>query len=781
VNAVSKPEAHPLRGVTAEWLPAPSLEMLARDRLLVLLVGLAFLHVLIATTHVLNPGAWDFSSPLSMFRDTPWSRLSAFVLGIGTAFFFLVLRLLLPKVPLRWSHPIGAFTAVLMVLNGLGMFALGLDPQRTTAVMLAVLGASLLFFCTRTLFLVFAVAVGGWAGIAYQAGLTVGWWQAGAMLLTSCALAVVCQRVQIRSIKQMLRGVNVGLAERDSQQTAEEEERFRRWYEATFEGIALHDKGVVIEGNKALATLLECNVADLAGKNLLDWFTRASRGVIEESILLGNFRPFEAVARRSNKSEVHLELFSKKIPYCGREVMVTAFRDITERRRAAAAAEAEQDRLEHQYRRQLALAGISLSGGETIEVAAILERVVKAASEVLPCHGGSVVLVMEEGNWALAAASLPPRAREVGFEPATHLAAVADWIAENRDTYISTNVGHDDPFGMAQSVGYVSAYAGLPLIDGERVAGVFFALDTEQPRHFTPDDLDFLDALATRAALALAKARLYGELRQANERLQKQSAMLQLQNDALTIAKERAEEANVAKTEFLAKISHELRTPMNGVIGMTDYLLTTELTEDQQESAETIRASADLLLEHIDRILDFSRINKRLDNSEAFSPREIVEKLARDANEAIGSKLIRCATEITSGVPAQLFGDVNTLRDALSNLVSNAVKFTERGEITLSAAVTVEDQHGVTLRFTVRDTGVGISADAQSRLFNSFTQADGSNARQHEGLGLGLATAKRLVEQLRGDIGMKSAMGEGSTFWVMVPLARVPEPVSIAR
>lgn len=781
MNAVSKPEAHPLRGITAEWLPAPSLEVLARDRLLVLLLGFAFLHILLGSTHVLNPGAWDFQSPLSMFREVPWSRLSAFVLAIATALFFIVLRVLLPRISLRWAHPIGAFVAVLMVMNGLGMFALGLDPQRTTAVMFAVLCASLLFFCIRTLFLVFAVAVGGWIGVANVAGLTVSWYQAGALLLTSCALAVVFQRMQVRSIKQMLRGVSVELAERDSKQTAQEEERFRRWYEATFEGIALHDKGVVIEGNKALAALLQCQVTDLPEKNLLDWFTRSSRGVIEESILLGNFRPFEAVARRSDKSEVHLELFSKKIPYCGREVMVTAFRDITERRRAAAAAEAEQDRLEHQYKRQLALAGISLSGGETIEVAQILELVVKAAVEELPARGGSVVLVLEDGHWELAASSLTARAREIGFDPTIHLARVAEWIAENRDTFVSSNVGHDDPFGMAQDVDFVSAYAGHPLIDGDRVAGVLFALETEQPRYFTPDDLDFLDALATRAALALAKARLYNELCQANERLQKQSAMLQSQNEALTVAKERAEEANVAKTEFLAKISHELRTPMNGVIGMTDYLLTTEMTPDQQESAETIRTSADLLLEHINRILDFSKINKRLDNSESFAPRMLVDLLAQQAKEQIGDKLIQCVADVGGNVPAHLFGDANTLRDALGNLVRNAVKFTEHGEIRLSADVTIEDEHGVTLRFTVRDTGVGINADAQSKLFNAFTQADGSHARKHDGLGLGLATAKRLVEQLRGDIGFTSELGKGSTFWVAVPLARIPEPASIAR
>lgn len=777
MKPASKPEPHPLRGVTAEWLPAPSLETLARERLLVLLLGLAGLHVLLAMAHVLDVAEWDFTQPRTFFQQLNWTDATAVSAALATAVFIALLRVLLPKLPSRWSHPLSALIATLVVLNALGLFALRMNPPMTVMLIFAVLGASFLFFCTRTLLLVFAVAIGGWVGIARADGFGHEWWPFGAALLASCCLGVVFQRLQISSIKQMLRGVAAETtkpAELDNRaQAAEDDERFRRWYEATFEGIALHEKGVVLEANKALASLLDCDLAKLPGQNLLDWFTRSSRHLIEESILLGNFRPFEAVARRPDKSEVHLELFSKKIPYRGREVMVTAFRDITERRRAVAAAQAEQARLEHQYQRQLALAGISLSGGETIEVAELFDRVVKAAQEQLPARGGAVILVFEQGNIALAASALPHAAREIGFDATTQLEHVANWITEHRDTFISSHVAHDDPFGVAEANDFVSAYAAVPLFDNDRVAGVLFALETEQTRHFTPDDLDFLDALATRAALALAKSRLYGELRAANQRLEKQ-------NEELTVAKQRAEEASAAKSEFLAKVSHELRTPMNGVIGMTDYLLTTELSADQREGADTIRASADRLLDSINRVLDFSRLEtgNYVARVETFSPREMVDVLVTDATRRIGGKPVRCSSEISASVPDELAGDAGGLQHALMRLVENAVKFTSHGEIVLGASVVHETERGIRLRFNVRDTGPGISAEAQSRLFRSFTQADGSSARHHEGLGLGLATAKQLVENLGGDIHVVSVVGEGSTFFVEVPLSKVLDAVN---
>lgn len=766
---------NPLRVPATEWLPAPSVEELTRHRLRALLIPLALVHAALLIAQLwplLRDRAWQ-----NLFSELPAGCLPACLLAAATAAFLIIARSLLGKLPLRWAQPLSALVATLLVLNALGVFAFQFVPQTTEALLLAILAGSALMYCPRLLLLVLAVAIGGWLGIACQAGFTHPWWRHGLLLGSASLIALVAQRLQLASMKQMLRGTNDGVA-RPAANVEEEEERFRRWYEATFEGIAIHDKGTILEANHPLAVLLQCEVTDLRGYNILDWFTRASRGIIEESILLGNFRPFEAVVRRKDKSELHLELFSKRIPYGGREVMVTAFRDITERLRAASAAAAEQTRLELQYRRQSALAEISVTG--IIDDAGILlDRIAKTAADVLPAHGGAVVFVAENGILELAACHLPAHARQTGFDPAAHLLRAAEWIVEQQKPFISTNVAHDDAFGVAQESDFVSAYAAVPLLDENRVAGLLFALETEQARHFAPDDLDFLDALATRAAVAIAKARLYNELRDANSQLRLQSRVLQEQNEALLVEKQRAEEASKDKSEFLAKISHELRTPMNGVIGMTDYLLTTDLTRDQVESAEAVRESANLLLRHINRVLNFSR-NQYGDlpvGMEDFDIRELVKNAAAEAFLAASPRVeLRC--EVDTGVPIRLRGNGAAVQQVLHELLENAIRFTSSGEIVLKVTVSQETSTDVMGCFVVRDTGPGLSDEARQRLFDPFMQADGSNSRQHQGLGLGLATAKRIVESLQGTITVSSTPGEGSAFAFAIPLGKVTTAAS---
>ena len=772
-----EPAVHPLRASAAEMAPAPSLECVARDRLLRLSIGLAFLHIVVAFGHLMNPNGWDLSSPLTVLQTTPWSRIPAWVLASASAFFLLVLRLLLPRLPLRWAHPLGTFVSTLVVLNALGWFTLGVTPEKTVPLAFAIFGAAALLFTTQSLVSVIIIACGGWVWFAWHAQFAGGWHYFGAILAAACLLSVIFQRLQLQAIKQMLRTSQDPLAGRTA---AENDERFRRWYEATFEGIAIHEKGEIIEANQALAGLLRCEPASLVGQNLLDWFTRASRDVIQESILLGNFRPFEAVARRPDKTELHVELFTKRIFHSGREVMVTAFRDITERQRAVAALSAEQTRLQQQYSRQLALARLAVNIGEATEVSRVLDSIAETAATVLPASGGACLLVQENDQFALAASHLP-RASLIGFDPIAQLARVADWIRDNRETFVASNITRDDPFDVNQPVEFTTAYVGVPLLDGHKLLGILFVLESEGPRHFKPDEMDFINELAGRAAIAIAKAKLYEQLSEANQRLERQSALLLVQNEQLARAKEQAEAASEAKSEFLAKISHELRTPMNGVIGMTDYLLTTSLNADQRESAETVRASAERLMAQIDRILDFSRLETgtfSLTNVE-FEPRALARKLAAQMEPSCRNKPITVRAEIEEAVPQRLRGDMAALERALSNLLDNALRFTDRGDV-LIAFAGEGNASEFTLKCVVRDTGRGIPAFIRERLFDSFAQADNSLARGHEGLGLGLATTKRLVEQMRGVITVESAPGKGSEFSISVPFEVVaPTPASV--
>ncbi len=243
---------------------------------------------------------------------------------------------------------------------------------------------------------------------------------------------------------------------------------------------------------------------------------------------------------------------------------------------------------------------------------------------------------------------------------------------------------------------------------------------------------------------------------------------------ALIKARDEAETAAEAKSEFLASMSHEIRTPMNGVLGMTELLINTELSNKQKRFAETIHKSGSTLLSIINDILDFSKIEAgKLElNNSVFDLRLLMEEIGvMFANQAHQKGL-----ELTCNYPADghsvFRGDAERIRQILVNLIGNALKFTEKGEILLKAELFEKKDDVYLIRLRVRDTGIGISQDAQNKIFNSFSQADGSTTRKFGGTGLGLTISKKLTELMGGKIGLKSQSDVGSTFWFAIPLKK---------
>jgi PAS domain S-box-containing protein len=546
------------------------------------------------------------------------------------------------------------------------------------------------------------------------------------------------------------------------QAVRESEERFRLLSDAAAEGVLIHDDGIVIDANSSLARMFGYTLDELIGRNVIEALAAPEwRDEIRRHVRVGSTVRYEVRGRRKDGSFIDLEITGRPTTYRGRPVRVATLYDITDRKRAEAAArqlaeeEARLAAAEEARRRASFLAEASRVLGTSFDYQTTLATLSRLAVPEFADY--CIVDIADEradGFQRIAVSHIDPSKesllRDLGafwrdkrWQVGYHFAAVEGLepvLVENvTDEMIqkSSIVGEENR-RILEEIRPCSVVA-VPLRVSDRVLGVLALYWSESGRHYGPDDLTLAEELARRASLAIDNARLFHA----------------------------AQHATRARDEMLSVVAHDLRNPLNTIVMGASTLLEIlpESPAHFRRNAEILRRAADRMNRLIQDLLEIRRVET---GSLVVEPRAVpVSALVQEAMEMLSPLAVAASLDLTSDIPPGLprvLADVDRILQVLSNLVGNAIKFTPpQGSITIGAT-----QEGDEIRFVITDTGAGIAADQLPHVFGRFWQGSRTDRR---GIGLGLAIAKGIVEAHRGRIWVESTPGEGSRFYFTLPFA----------
>jgi PAS domain S-box-containing protein len=552
--------------------------------------------------------------------------------------------------------------------------------------------------------------------------------------------------------------------------------RYRLMVELANEGIwAIDARSVTTFVNPKMASMLGVSVDDMLGRPMSDFIFPDEHDIASENVR----RRRQGIAEQHDFRLRHQDggtlfvtmgtspIFDDDGNYAGALAVVT---DISSRIRVEA--------------REASRAQALLLLASNAPLAEVLEAIVRGVEAQHPHTLCSILLLDENGSRVQlgAAPSLPDFYNQaIHNAPIGPAAGSCGTAAYTRRRVIVNDIAHDPLWHDYRDI---AARAGLgacwsePIISATGDILGTFAIYHRQPHSPSAEDIHTISTVANLAAVALERDRDRRNLLDLNAGLEQEVLRRTLE---LIQAKEDAEAASEAKSEFVSNMSHEIRTPMHSIIGLTHLVLKTGLDDTQLDYMTKINQAAQHLLAIVDHILDFSRIEAgkvELDNVD-FSLSLVIDSVVSQLSDAAGRNGLTLRTEMDVQIPERLRGDSLRLEQVLINLTGNAIKFSRHGDVRIRARLMSQASDGSVIRFDVSDQGIGMTEQQIARLFNPFQQADSSTTRQYGGTGLGLAISKKLIELCGGEISVQSVPGQGSVFSFVLPFANAMEQRSV--